>query len=260
MIKYLFAISTGRSGSKYLSGLLEHAHDVSTLHEPTPIMNGKAMQAFLKGNPRPMEALMPEKLASIQAGRGEATTYVETNHCFIKGFGWLLPEHIPQEEMGVVIIKRDKEKIVNSYYKIGCFPTSSFGRNYLMTFQMRNPINKISFMDRLRYWPYAHLARFIRHRWIQRIAPLRIPAFIKNYEFRMLDWYVEETMAQGEKFKKAFPRVKYFETTTDELNDMAVIEKMFRTFGGEVNFKDSVKEVIGVPQNQKTEVKARQGH
>jgi hypothetical protein len=258
MIKYLFAISTGRSGSKYLSGLLLHAVDVATVHEPVPIMNDKAMQVFLKGNPGPMTALMPEKVEAIKRDKGEASLYAETNHCFIKGFGWLLPEHIPQEEIGVVIIKREKEKIVNSYYKIGCFPLSSFGRNYLMTPLMKDPICKISRADRLLYWPYAHLARFIRHRWIQKIAPLRVPAFIKNYEFRALDWYVEETQAQGEKFKTTFPNIKTFETTTEQLNDMKVIEAMFETFGFEIHFKDSVKEVLGVPQNQKTGIKARQ--
>jgi hypothetical protein len=251
MIQYLFSISTGRSGSKYLSGLLEHAEGVAAVHEAEPVMNSWPMRKFLAGKPAQMEALMPEKMAAIEADKGEADLYVETNHCFIKGYGWLIPQYIAHSKIGVVLIKREKEKIVNSYYRIGCYPLSSFGRSFLMTPLMRNPLCKISLKDRLLYWPLSHLARFIRHRYIQKLFSLPVPAFIENYDKRMLGWYVEETLAQGERFKAEFPDIKVFETTIEQLNDMEVIEEMFRFFGLNIEFKASVEEVIGVPRNLK---------
>ena len=86
MIKYIFSISTGRSGSKYLAQLLSEIEGAVSFHEPNPKMNGKPMYEYLKGNSSYLKSNVKEKLKTIKSAKGNSPVYIETNHTFIKGF------------------------------------------------------------------------------------------------------------------------------------------------------------------------------
>jgi hypothetical protein len=91
-VDYIFCITTGRSGSDYLSTLFGHVEDCAAFHEPDPQANGRAMRRFSLGDREPMQKVVEQKLAAIRELKGNRSVYVETNHCFIKGFGWLFAE------------------------------------------------------------------------------------------------------------------------------------------------------------------------
>ena len=112
-LQYIFSINAGRSGSDYLTELLSLADNTISIYEGFPLMNGAPMRQFNNGDPSALDALMPIKLKEIQKSRKhQKTIYSETNHSFIKGWGYLIPdEYIPQEDIGIVILRREPEKI-----------------------------------------------------------------------------------------------------------------------------------------------------
>lgn len=250
MIKYIFAISTGRSGSGYLAKVFYHYEGVASFHEPDPVMNGKPMFDYLRGNSLLLEKMIDTKIRNIVIAKEKSSVYIETNHCFIKGFGWLLALHIPDEEMGVIFIKRTKDEIINSLFRISCTPLSKAGINWIITPLVKDPICKIELIDRIKFYIYRPVARFLYSKY-NMYFKFKVPKFIKNYELKMLDWYVDETYALGEKFKNDFPKVKVIETTTQRLNDWHEIERIINFFDLDITPKASAKEVIGVPINLK---------
>jgi hypothetical protein len=89
-IRYLFYINPGRSGSDYLAGLLARARNAVGVHEGVPVMSGRPMRRFNDGDDRELLALMPAKLRAIHRRARPGQVYCETNHSFIKGWGYLL--------------------------------------------------------------------------------------------------------------------------------------------------------------------------
>ena len=93
-IRYLFCITPGRSGSDYLAGLLAHARNTVSVHEGVPVMNGRPMRRFNDGDDRELRALLPAKLRAIRRRARPGHVYCETNHSFVKGWGYLLPDAV----------------------------------------------------------------------------------------------------------------------------------------------------------------------
>ena len=139
-VRCLFSISTGRSGSHYLSRLLEHVSGCRSFHQRQPYGNGQAMRRFLRGDRAEMEPVMEAKLADIEAANADGLVYAETNHCFIKGFGWLLAERLDPAAIGVVILDRPADEIVDSTLKIRSSPLSRIGRDWTITPEAVDPL------------------------------------------------------------------------------------------------------------------------
>ena len=199
-IKYIFCINSGRSGSDYLTGLLAKATNTVSVHEGLPIMNGRPMQAFNQGHEADLRALMPLKLAEIgKQSRTGQKIYCETNHTFIKGWGYLIPEQIPQEEIGVIILTRDPDNIAYSLLRLHDVPgASEWSRTWYLT-------------------PGAS-------------RDLSRPPEEAN-PFDMCKWYVEEVTLRADAYKKQFPNIAYFECDLDQLNDFDFVRQMFDLFG-----------------------------
>ena len=253
MIKYIFCISPGRSGSDYLSGIFQHAENCCSTHEPDPPMHDLEMRQFLKGNQKPMRALLPGKLAAISRARAGAGVYVETNHCFIKGFGWLLAETLPNEEIGVIVLRREREKVVDSLCRIECTPATRFGRSWLITPAARNCLVPLPGpYSRLRWWAMeAH--RFLFDRRIvlavlRRDASTR-PQWMLREERRLTEWYVDETYARGDLFRDRYPDIRYADVHLDELNTEEGVVGLFSAFG--LVAKPSLLDAVGKPTNLK---------
>lgn len=250
--KYIFSINTGRSGSDYLSRIFEHVTNCKSLHEPNPSGNGKEMRCYAKGKISAMEKLTQKKIANIQEIMQNHQIYFESNHCFIKGFGWLIPNHIPQEQIGVIILKRDKHKIVESYMRIGCSPLSSLGRKWITTPDIKNPLIKPP-SKRLKYKLYHIIkltfksARILATRFLK--DKISYPNFLVKYELECLDWYVDETYANAEHFKKKYPKIKYYEVNVKDLNSLDKVRQMFAHFG--CIEKNSLGDIVNKPTNLK---------
>lgn len=184
-----------------------------------------------------------------------SNTYVETNHCFIKGFGWLLPAEIGKENIGVVIIKHDKEKIVRSLERIKCLPTNTLGREWLITPDLPNrlvtpPQRCIS--TKFTYELCRACRQPFRGRALYAKANLPqppVPRWIQKYDREYLNWYVDEVSAFTKLYKNTFKKISYFTIETEQLNSPNQILKMLEFFNLEP--ESSIFETISSPTNQK---------
>lgn len=200
-IKYIFCINSGRSGSDYLTELLSKAENTVSIHEGFPIMNGSPMEKFNCGEEGELKKLMPLKLKEIhKKNKNGLKIYCETNHSFIKGWGYLIPDtYIPQEEIGIIILRRDVEKTAYSLLRVRDVPgISEWTRTWLLTPNVERNISK--------------------------------PADNAN-PYELCKWYVEETYLRAEEYKKRFPRIKYVECDLEQLNQYDFVLEMFASFG-----------------------------
>jgi len=219
-------------------------------------MNGREMRQFLVGRTANMAALMPAKLDSIERLKSDAEVYAETNHCFIKGFGWFIPEHIPQDQIAVVILKRSTNEIVNSYARILCTPLTDYGRRWLITPDVKHPEISLPhglISERLKYNVLYLLRKTLFRGKIVKIFTLgrtSYPKFIDTYERQLLDWYVRETHARGERYRQTFKQIKFIECAVDDLNNLDGVERLFKTL--ELSYsRDTIARHINVRTNLK---------
>ena len=254
-IEYIFSINTGRAGSHYLATLFSHVSDCRALHEATPIGNGRMLRRFSRGALEPMRKFTRKKVAAIAQSKGDSRLYVETNHCFVKGFGWFIPEYLPIKRIGVVILRRDSQQIANSLLRIGCSPLMPLGRKWISTPDMTAPLvtpPKILISSGMTY----RCARFAKLLLllIQRLACIgqkdwHEPQWLRHYERECLRWYVDETTARGEAFKQRYPEIRYFETKIENLNSLESVQQMFSYFG--YCGRESLQDAVGKPTNLK---------
>ncbi len=224
MIKYIFSINSGHSGSDYVSGLLSKAENTIGFHEGYPMMNGEPMQRFNHGDESALRHLMPVKLKQIrkQSRRGRKI-YYETNHSFIKGWGYLIPEYIPQDEIGVLILRRDVEQVVYDSIRDHKIPGRSI---HTRTFQLLpgSPRNLS--------------------------AP---PAPATPYD--LCHWYINEIYLRAEQYRRMFPGIRYVECDLEELNDYANVVSMLASFG--LVPTPQLREVVGVRLNTRDQYPKR---
>ena len=219
-IRYVFCINPGRSGSEYLARVLACAAGAVGAHEAFPVMNGRAMQRFNVGEEAELRALMPAKVKAIGKRHRRGRVYFETNHSFIKGWGYLFPDaHAPQSEIGVVVLRRDPEKVAASLLRVRDVPgLTAWARAWYLTPNAQRDLHPLSAgatpLDRCR-------------------------------------WYVREVELRSEDYKRRFPRITYFDATLEELNDPETARRMFATFGLEPGPR--LDEVVGKPTNAKEE-------
>lgn len=253
---YIFSINTGRSGSDYLKTLFEHVAGCQAFHEPRPVGNGKAMRRYARGHTGAMKAVAQQKAEIVRNVKRHSRLYVETNHCFIKGFGWFIPELLGEEKIGVIILKRDEPEIVTSMLRINCSPLVPYGRQWITTPDKSNPLvtpPRLLFSARTTYL-IARIVKFLfrgtrflaRHVFRTRIHD---PRWLTDYELECVRWYVRETAAQAEAFKRRFPRIKCYEVDIDDLNSLEHVRAMLAHFGCEA--KESLSEAVGNPTNLK---------
>lgn len=253
--KYIFSINTGRSGSHYLYNLFSLFPNCRAFHEPKPKGNGRAMRDFLHGNSGAMEVIAQKKAHIMRRLLRDDEYYVETNHCFIKGFGWYLPKYLPEDEIGVIILTRQEEDIVNSMLRIGASPLLPAGRDWIIIPTIPHPHVPPPDYFNSPYISYQ-IFRFIRYFYLGRrlyrkfnLPQPSIPGFIHQYERECLMWYVDETNAMAEAYQQRFPLVDYVSIGLNELNQLSGIEKIAAHFELEIN--EAVKNLLGTATNQK---------
>jgi len=256
-VEYIFCINPGRSGSEYLCRLFAAAENCAAVHEPLPVCNGAAMQAFLHGRSGPLDRLMPDKMASIAAIKGEKAVYAETNNCFIKGFGWRIPEQVEQTRIGVVMLRRNQEAIVQSYLRIGVSCLTNTGRKWHILPSKPAPLIEppVRIFDAaLTYQLARWLAGPFRNSKMRRVFGLRrmsfVPRWVSRYEADAIRWYVQETWAMAEAFKTRFPKIRCYETDVSALNELQKVQEMFAFFGLEPSA--TLPSVVGIATNLKS--------
>ncbi|RSK40498.1 hypothetical protein [Mangrovimonas spongiae] len=226
-VKYIFCISTGRSGTAYLCKLLGALEKCQAFHEQKPILHHGIMRSYLAGKTAPLKHVMPNKVKHIK--KHSESLYVDTSHIFIKSFGWELPKYIPEDEIGVVILKRDKEQVVESTQRVHSGPFTYTGRKWIIT-PYRLAIIKppLSFLTYMFYRALFKGYEFVRGERNQ--IEKTYPKCIVKYSKKLLEWYYDETYALAEKYKAQYPNITYITVDLDGLNTIEGVEKIIQTF------------------------------
>lgn len=220
-IKYIFSINSGRSGSDYLTKLLSCSTSTVSIHEGFPIMNGIPMVKFNNDNESELKKLIPLKLKQIRKSVGHKNkVYCETNHSFIKGWGYLIPDnYIPQEEIAVIILRRNIEDTIYSLMRVHDIPGSSqASRTWYLPIESEKNI--------------SHLAE-------------------NSNPYEICKWYINEINLRAEKYKCEFPEITFIESDLEELNDYSFVLNIFKKL--DLNPSEDLKHVCGRPLNKRNE-------
>ena len=101
-MKTVFALATGRSGTRFLSHLLRNnIRNAVCRHEPyfdwgNPSMFGPPIHAHTHGDLDQVERLLAKKSRFINRLRTD--TYIETSHAFLKSYFDLAEDHFPNSK------------------------------------------------------------------------------------------------------------------------------------------------------------------
>ena len=117
MQNYIFTITTGRSGTKYLASLFKTVKNTISLHEPS---NEASYLREINKNHNTEHArkfVEDSKIKSIalKMKNTENCTYIETSHVICKGFLEHLIKHYP--DLKIVYLSRDLKSVAKSLYK-----------------------------------------------------------------------------------------------------------------------------------------------
>src|SRR5262249_54260972 len=147
-------------------------------------------------------------------------------------------EYLPEDRIGVVILTRDKSKIVESMLRVGCCPLNARGREWITTPAAKNPLVRppsLVISPRVTY-SFAYSMRFAvdcaRSCWRKVFrADLAAPRWLKTYNRECLNWYVDEVAAQAKAYQQRFKRIKYYSVDLDSLNAPKEVRLLLDYFG-----------------------------
>ncbi len=122
--RFIFTISSGRSGTKHLTRILGSFPEVGALHEPAPNflqemrvaqLDFEIAQRFLDDKKLPQLSLAKEKI------------FAEISHMWCKGLlqAWLLREDLPVPD--VVILDRSLRSVALSILRLETTPERTHG-------------------------------------------------------------------------------------------------------------------------------------
>ena len=124
----IFTVTTGRSGSGYLQGLMGTIDDVTSLHEAVP--NFMQVMRFAQSDRRfAYHFLVKQKLPAI--AMCGTSVFFESSHLFCKGF------MEPLLALGIVpnliVLRREPRKVALSLLRLGTVPGRTWlGMQYLV--------------------------------------------------------------------------------------------------------------------------------
>ena len=126
--RLIFTVTTGRSGTNYMTNMLSYLPGVLTSHEPKPHLH--LLLRETQSNPDvAFDLLINEKLPFIADLPG--ATYIETSHLICKGF--LEPMLDLGVKLDLVILRRDPRAVATSLYQLGHIPArTQVGRQFLL--------------------------------------------------------------------------------------------------------------------------------
>ncbi|WP_417910085.1 hypothetical protein [Candidatus Electronema sp. PJ] len=118
--RLVFTVTTGRSGTAYLSAILGYARDTYAVHEPEPEF-AEVLRPVQKNHDLAINFLLEKKLPAIL--RNPAAIYIETSHLTCKGF------LEPLLQLGLVpdlvIHRRPARDVARSMLTMGTIPGRS---------------------------------------------------------------------------------------------------------------------------------------
>ncbi|WP_456395465.1 hypothetical protein [Desulfurobacterium sp.] len=223
--RLIFTVTTGRSGTAYLSTLLSFFPEIASFHEPSPNFV-HVMRDAQKSPNRAIRFLIEKKLPFITSI--DKPIYSETSHLFCKGFFY------PLIRLGIVpeiiILKRNRRAVARSLFELNTIP----GRTSWGLFFYLKPDDRVYLP--LKGWKKLHDYQLCY--W-----------YCLEIEKRMAI-YSEEILSRGG---------KVYTVKFEDLLDFDSSVRIFRDMGLSINETTMVllKEAIGVPVNTKRKYKVR---
>lgn len=116
--RVIFTVTTGRSGTHYLTRILRYLKDVDVYHEEAEHSFSKHLRAVQREPRKAEDFLRDYKIPFIN--ECQASTYIETSHLFCKGFfeSFLELGGVPD----IIVLRRSKELVAKSLYDLGTIP------------------------------------------------------------------------------------------------------------------------------------------
>lgn len=210
MIKYIFSINTGRSGSGYLFKILSCSPQTEAYHEAEPNMNGKWMRNYLELG-KVEQDLLKEKIDKVKSCE---KIYADTSHLFVKGFGWELITELPQDKVLIICLKRDRNDISKSLLSL----KTDFFRNAVNWY-----ISPLSRMKGLKYnYTLTEKWLLLTFRFCFRVInKLKLKSYIpylRKCNKRWIKLHIDGTYQLEQKFKNTFPDCHYLNMNLSSLN------------------------------------------
>lgn len=120
--RLIFTITTGRSGTEYLSRALACFRDVESRHEPKPTF-GSAFRTVCAAPQTAREFWLAHKLPRIAAS--PRAIYAETSHLTCKGF---LESAVELELRPTLVhLVRSEREVATSLWRLGTIPGRTYG-------------------------------------------------------------------------------------------------------------------------------------
>ena len=193
--RLIFTVTTGRSGSKYISKLLSLLPNITVEHEPKP--NFSCIMRAIQTNKYMARKFWQEKKLPYIKKYGKLV-YIELSHLFCKGFVEpLLELNIVPD---LIILRRDPRKVASSLYGMNVIPSKSFsGLQYCLS---PNDPDNITILNN---WQEAS-------------------------DYGLCYWYVLEIEERAKKYIKLFNGfgVNIAETSIDGVKNQAGFEKLLK--------------------------------
>jgi hypothetical protein len=118
--RYVFTVTTGRSGTGYLAYVLSLLRNVQSYHEPEP--NFAAVMRDVQVDPSIATHFLLRRKLPHYAKVANRDVYVETSHLFCKGFlnAWLEISELPVPDL--VVLRRPPRKVAKSMMRLNTVP------------------------------------------------------------------------------------------------------------------------------------------
>lgn len=217
-----------------MASLCAGFENVSSFHEPVPALCGPPMIAYQLGNPRAMEEGVELKWQKIKKALEEKPIYFESNHYFIKGFGWEMIKKLQREEIsvGILILKRNPQKIVDSFFRIGTSIIGKGAEHHLIhpeSKMVNKPFFQHGFWSKWKLWGLRVMTVLHNVPFYLGIQKRKSFALFADYQKKYLYWYLEQFENLKQKWMFQFPNLKYVEIHIEEdrQNIIKVMEKEF---------------------------------
>jgi len=234
--KFIFASTTGRSGTTTLTNILASCENVSAFHEPYPIMNGRALKEYNNNNKNRAENMFNYiKVPNILRSIASSDTYFESNHMFIKSYIEFAYNYFG-EKMSVIHLRRNPLEVADSIISIQNEPGTVSGNHWWLGYKWNGNLIKIDeFLD-----SYTGIeASFLKALWYW----FEIEARINYWQIKLPDLKVKKIETN---------QLNNLQTVTellDELNVPYKYEKIEQVVGKKYNLKQHEKTLRNVPRD-----------
>jgi len=131
--RFIYTVTTGRSGSNFITQVFSCLDDTISLHEPKPRYD-RIMRTAQHYPAIAKQFLLEKKLPAIELALSNKKNYFESSHLFCKGFleAWLNIEGLPIPNL--ICLNRSHREISLSFTRLNSIPSRTFnGLTYLLS-------------------------------------------------------------------------------------------------------------------------------